>query len=62
MLALLTKFADRGMDLEDGCLVRMTELIRDSTVVTVDRADFSVYRRNGREVIPVIAPPSRTGR
>ena len=28
---------------------------RDSTVLTLDR-DFRVYRRNGRQVIPVISP------
>jgi len=33
----------------------MSELHRDSTVLTLDR-DFRVYRRNGRQVIPVIAP------
>lgn len=57
VLALLRKYADREMDLADACIVRMTELIRESRVVTVDRADFSVYRRNGRELIPLIAPP-----
>jgi predicted nucleic acid-binding protein len=57
VLALLRKYADRDMDLADACIVRMTELMRDSRVVTVDRADFSVYRRNGRELIPLIAPP-----
>jgi len=46
------------MDLADVCIVRMTELMRDSRVVTLDRADFAVYRRNGRELIPVIAPPA----
>lgn len=56
VLALLRKYADRDMDLADACIVRMTELMRDSRVVTVDRADFSVYRRNGRELIPLIAP------
>ena len=35
----------------------MTELVRECRVVTLDRADFSVYRRNGRDLIPVIAPP-----
>jgi predicted nucleic acid-binding protein len=55
--ALLRKYADGEMDLADACIVRMTELMRDSRVVTVDRADFSVYRRNGRELIPLIAPP-----
>jgi hypothetical protein len=44
------------MDLADACILRMTELMRDSRVVTVDRDDFSVYRRNGRELIPLIAP------
>lgn len=56
VLALLQKYADREMDLADACIVRMTELMRDSRVVTVDRADFAMYRRNGRERIPVIAP------
>lgn len=57
VLALLKKYRDREMDLADACIVRMTELVRDSQVVTVDRADFSVYRRNGRESIPVMVPP-----
>jgi hypothetical protein len=45
------------MDLADACIVRMTELMRDCRVVTLDRLDFAVYRRNGRDLIPVIAPP-----
>jgi predicted nucleic acid-binding protein len=60
VLALLRKYADRDMDLADACIVRMTELVRDCRVVTLDRADFSVYRRNGRDLIPLIAPPART--
>jgi predicted nucleic acid-binding protein len=56
VLALLNKYSDRGMDLADACIVRMTELMRDSRVLTLDRKDFAVYRRNGREVIPLIAP------
>jgi predicted nucleic acid-binding protein len=59
VLALLNKYADRDMDLADACIVRMTELTRDCRVLTVDRADFSIYRRNGREAIPLIAPPIR---
>lgn len=57
VLSLLEKYADREMDLADACIVRMTELTRDCRVLTVDRADFSVYRRNGRDLIPIIAPP-----
>ena len=59
VLALLNKYADQDMDLADACIVRMTELIRDCRVVTLDRADFSVYRRNGRDLIPLVAPPIR---
>jgi len=43
------------MGLADACIVRMKELNRDSQVITVDRDDFAVYRRNGRDLIPVIA-------
>jgi predicted nucleic acid-binding protein len=57
VLALLKKYQDRGMDLADACIVRMSELSRLSRVVTVDRTDFMVYRRNGREAIPILCPP-----
>ncbi|MHB8524382.1 MAG: type II toxin-antitoxin system VapC family toxin [Limisphaerales bacterium] len=57
VLRLLKKYADREMDLADACIVRMSELTRDCRVVTVDRGDFAVYRRNGRDRIPVITPP-----
>jgi len=59
VLALLKKYQDRDMDLADACLVRMTELTRDSQVITVDRDDFAAYRRNGRDLIPVIVPPTK---
>jgi len=40
-----------------ACLVRMSELYSASTVLTLD-SDFSIYRRNGRRVIPLSAPRS----
>ena len=43
------------MALADACLVRMTELHRDTAVLTPD-GDFRIYRRNRRQVIPLIAP------
>lgn len=52
---LLVRYGER-MSLADACLVRMSELARRARVFTLDRRDFSVYRRNGREVIPLIAP------
>jgi predicted nucleic acid-binding protein len=44
------------MDLADACIVRMSELTRKCQVFTTDRRDFRVYRRSGREVIPLLAP------
>lgn len=56
VVRLLERYADREMDLADACVVRMSELHPRSTVITVDRRDFTVYRRNQREVLPFIAP------
>jgi predicted nucleic acid-binding protein len=56
---LATRYRDRHPDLADLCLIRMSELYPRHSVVTVDEADFRVYRRNKREVIPIICPPKR---
>jgi predicted nucleic acid-binding protein len=56
VLRLLRKYKDQKMDLADACIVRMSELLRDCCVVTLDRADFAIYRRNGREIIPTLCP------
>jgi predicted nucleic acid-binding protein len=53
---LLKKYRDQEMRLADACLVRMSELKRDSRVFTVDSRDFRIYRRFERKVIPLIAP------
>jgi len=44
------------MQLADACLVRMSELKRDTRVFTVDERDFNIYRRFERKIIPLIAP------
>jgi predicted nucleic acid-binding protein len=49
----------RQMDLADASIVVMSELHARSQVVTVDRRNFSVYRRNDRQVIDFIAPRKR---
>jgi predicted nucleic acid-binding protein len=49
----------RQMDLADASIVVMSELHRRSQVLTVDRSDFSVYRRNDRQVIDFVAPRKR---
>jgi len=59
LAALAKRFADRKPDLADLCLIRMSELHPRHAVITVDQDDFRVYRRNKREVIPVICPPTR---
>lgn len=53
--SLLSRYGKR-MDLADACIVRMSELTKRSQVLTLDRRDFSFYRRNGREVIPIVSP------
>ena len=58
VLALLEKYADRSMDLADACLVRMTELTDSCKVWTVDKSDFRIYRRHGRQVVPCEFPPN----
>ena len=58
LAALAHRYADRSPDLADLCLIRMSELYPRHTVITVDREDFKVYRRNKREVIPLLTPPS----
>jgi uncharacterized protein len=57
--ALANRYADRTPDFADLCLVRMSELFPKHPVITIDRADFTVYRRNKRETIPLICPPER---
>jgi len=54
--ALMDKYGAR-MDLADATLVRLSELLGDCRVLTVDRTDFSIYRRHGRQVIPLFTPP-----
>lgn len=56
VLALVAKYSDQPMDLADACLVRMAELAARSRIWTIDRRDFSAYRRHGRQTIPCEFP------
>lgn len=40
------------MDTADAAIVRLSELFPHHTVLTVDREDFAIYRRNGRQAVP----------
>ncbi len=53
--ALMRRYADLPMGLADACVVRMAEKRHDVRVFTLDR-DFKIYRRHGRQVIPLIFP------
>jgi uncharacterized protein len=53
---LVKKYADHPMDFADACLVYMSEQTKDCRIVTIDRADFTSYRRHGREAIPLVLP------
>ncbi len=52
---LMTRY--ERMDLADASIVVMSELHARSEVFTVDRRDFSTYRRNDRQMIDFVAPP-----
>lgn len=56
VLAMARKYRDHEMDLADACVVRMSEWFEDSVVYTVDRKDFTVYRRHGRRPVRCIFP------
>ena len=52
---LMGKYHAVPMSLADACLIRMSELHRSSPLLTLDR-DFSIYRRNRRQRIPLLSP------
>jgi uncharacterized protein len=53
--ALMHRYADLPMDLADACIVRMSEKSQNVRVFTLDH-DFKIYRRHGRQMIPLIFP------
>jgi predicted nucleic acid-binding protein len=54
-LRLFRRYRDTPMSLADACLVRIAEQIQDAVVFTTD-SDFRTYRKNGRQIIPLIMP------
>ena len=55
---LVQRYRNAPMSLADACLVWISELRPKSRIFTTD-SDFRIYRRNGRQVIPLLAPPRR---
>ena len=62
LAALAERYKDRQPDLADLCLIRMSELFPQHTLITVDEEDFRIYRRNSREAIPLLCPPKSSRR
>ena len=55
MLALLERYRDRPMDIADASLVAVAERTGINEILTVDRADFDVYRMSkGRRFAQVL--------
>lgn len=54
-LRLIRRYNDTPMSFADACLVRMAEKSDEAVVFTTD-SDFRTYRKNGRQVIPLIIP------
>lgn len=53
--SLMRRYRSVPMSLADACLVRMSETMDEVVVFTLD-ADFGIYRRRGRQVIPTLSP------
>ena len=53
--SLMLRYADTPMSLANACLVRLSERLPDCRLFTLD-ANFEHYRRNGRQVIPLLSP------
>jgi predicted nucleic acid-binding protein len=55
VLRLMQKYASLPMSLADACLVRLSETLPDPVVLTTD-ADFQIYRRHSRQIVPCVTP------
>ena len=54
--SVMQRYANVPMSLADACLVRMSELVSDSVVFTLD-GDFRIYRHHKAQKIPLLIPP-----
>ena len=56
--SLFSRYENVPASLADACLIRMSELYDPCHVLTLD-SDFSIYRRHGRKITPVIYPAGK---
>jgi len=54
---LMGKYAQ--MDLADASLVVLSERYPHAKLITTDRRDFTVYRRNDNNPVPCLMPPEQ---
>ncbi|MBE9055800.1 PIN domain-containing protein [Sphaerospermopsis sp. LEGE 08334] len=52
---LMQRYESVPMSLADACLVRMSEIYPNSSILTLD-SDFTIYRKNRHQIIPLIMP------
>jgi hypothetical protein len=52
-IRLIGRYQDTPMSFADACLVRMAEL-RDKAIILTTDTDFQIYRKRGRQVIPLL--------
>ncbi|MFQ5570370.1 MAG: type II toxin-antitoxin system VapC family toxin [Rhodothermales bacterium] len=57
---LMLKYRNVPMSFADACLVRMTEVVKDAHILTLDR-DFYIYRKQRNQELRVISPPVSGG-
>lgn len=55
LLALMRRYANIPASLADASLIRLAEIHAACKVWTLDR-DFKIYRRHGRQTIPLLTP------
>lgn len=52
---LMEKYQSVPMSFADACLVRMSELIKGSSIFTLD-SDFQIYKKHKKDIINLIIP------
>lgn len=55
IVTLRRRYTNVPMSLADACLVRLAEKHHNTRIFTLDR-DFKIYRRHGRQIIPLMFP------
>jgi len=54
--AVMTRYADRAVDLADASLVLLAERTGSDEIITIDRTDFSVYRIGRNRQFKILFP------